>query len=94
MKFKKFLLPMMAFIFAISMAFAAVDLKPEPVALANDYVLMNGSWEAIPEQNCNSGNETCRVQFGTDGPVYDVYDEINDPEPKPSPNPDPIILEL
>ena len=68
---------MLAMIFAIGMSFAGITPEPESKALANDYVLINGSWEAIPEQSCADGRETCRVQFGENGPVYDVYDEMN-----------------
>ncbi|SDR68399.1 hypothetical protein SAMN04487764_0237 [Gillisia sp. Hel1_33_143] len=77
MKFKKLILPMMAFIFAIGLAFANVDMKTEPVVETQDYVFINGSWEGIPEQNCAQGSATCRVQFGQGGPIYDVYDEMN-----------------
>lgn len=83
----KFLLPMLAFICAIGMAFATVDLKPEPVLQAQDYILLNGNtWVSIPEQNCAEGQFTCRVQDGDNGP-YDVYDEMYDDEPKSSSSP-------
>lgn len=66
---------MLAFICAIGVAFATVELTPEPEAPANDYVLIDGSWETIPEQDCSIGEKTCRVQFGEGGPIYEVYDE-------------------
>ncbi len=77
MKFKKLILPMMAIIFAIGLAFANVDMKTEPKMLANDYIRAGGSWEAIPEQNCGTGNLTCRVQLEEGGNSFQVYDEMN-----------------
>lgn len=78
MKVKKLILPMLAFICAIGMAFAAVNFNPEPKIQANDFVYLgNNSWKEIPEQNCQGTEENCRVQFGTGGHVYNVYDEMN-----------------
>lgn len=94
MKKLKLILPMLAFICAIGMASATVDLKPEPNIQAQDYVLIDGSWEAIPEQNCTAGEYTCQVQFGQGGPVYEVYDEMDDEEPKASPSRDPKVINL
>lgn len=88
----KVILPMLAMIFAIGMAFAAIDPEPEPKELTNDYVLIDGSWEAIPEQECNRGQFTCQVQIGENGPVYDVYDEMDESTLKPSPSPDPYVI--
>lgn len=93
MKIKKLILPMLAIIFAISMAFANVDLKTEPAIQSQDYVLINGSWDTIPEQNCNQGNKICRVQFGQGGPIYDVYDEMDENTLKKSTSSKPTILE-
>ena len=94
MKNLKFLLPMLAFVFAIGVAFATVDLnpEPEPKILANDYVLVNGSWKAIPEQNCEGGLKNCRVQFGVDGPIYEVYDLMNTSTLKKSPSDKPTVI--
>lgn len=92
MKFKKLILPMMAFVCAIGMAFATVDLKSEVEPISQDYVLINGSWEVIPEQNCNLGSETCRVQFGQGGPIYDVYDEMDEETLKKSVTPTPTVI--
>lgn len=88
MKFKKLILPMIAFVCAIGMAFATVDLKPEPVLQEQDYILLNGTtWVNIPEQSCAEGQFTCRVQDGDNGP-YEVYDEMHDDEPKSSASPE------
>jgi hypothetical protein len=69
----KFLLPVLAAVFAIGMSFTSV----KSVVLANDYVLDDGTWIVIAEQNCPSGLKTCRVQFGEGGQIFDVYDEMN-----------------
>ena len=71
-----FLIPGMAiFVLGISFTNLASATEVQPEVFANDYVYVNGNWIAIPEQNCSGGKETCRVQFGIDGPIYDVYDE-------------------
>jgi hypothetical protein len=92
----KFLLPMLAFICAIGMAFATVDLKPDPESAmqAMDYILVDGSWEAIPEENCTGTGFDCSVQLGTNGPIYQVFDEPGDAEPKPSGTDIPRVIQL
>lgn len=92
MKIKKLILPIMAMIFAIGMTFANVDFKNEPIHQALDYVLINGSWQSIQEQNCPPGNKTCRVQFGQGGPIYDVYDEMNKKTRKSSTSDLPTVI--
>ena len=93
MKKLKVILPMLAIIFAIGLTFASVSPKPDPNVQANDYVLINGNWRAIDETPCQAGDETCRVQFGENGPVYDVYDEMDTSTLKESDSEDPIILD-
>lgn len=92
MKNFKILLPMLAFIFAIGMAFTEPEHTVDPQVQVYDYILDNGTWRAVPEQNCQGIGDFCRVQLGTNGPVYDLYDEMGDPEPKPSGSGDPIII--
>ena len=96
MKYLKVILPMMAFIFAIGMAFATVDLKPdaEPAMQAMDYILVNGEWEAIPEEDCEGTGFDCRVQLGTNGPIYEVFDEPGDNESKKSSSNRPRVIQL
>ena len=84
---------MLVLVCAIGMAFTTTDLKEEPKVQALDYILVNGSWQAIDEQNCTGEGYTCQVQYGANGPVFDVYDEMNDTEPKPNGTDDPIIIE-
>lgn len=92
MKNLKILLPMLAFIFAIGMAFAMTDLKEEPEVLALDYYVENGVWKSVPEQNCGIGEKICRIQFGPNGTPHVLYDNMNDEEPKTGNSDDPIIL--
>ena len=83
MKIKNFILPVLAFIFAIGISFAAAHHKVVPKLQAYDYILVNGSWEPIPEQDCGTGNSTCKVQLEPNGQPFPVYDEMNSPNPKP-----------
>ena len=78
MKVKNLILPLLAFIFAIG-TFAAVHHKAEPKTPAQgyDYILDNGSWEPIPEQDCGQGGSTCQVRLQPGGDPYPVYDEMN-----------------
>ncbi|MDT0650805.1 DUF6520 family protein [Autumnicola edwardsiae] len=89
MKNLKFLLPMLAMIFAIGLMFATPTEDNDP---DNDYVILNGSWEAIPEQNCEAGEFDCQVRYGQNGPVLEVYDAMGDEEPKPSGTETPTVI--
>jgi len=68
----------MALLVVLGMSFTTFgsETEEQPAAVS-DYVYDNGNWQAIPEQNCTGGNQTCRVQFGTDGPIYELYDEMD-----------------
>ena len=76
---KLFLIPAMALLVVLGMSFTTLvsETDPEPNVQAQDYVLVNGNWQAIPEQACTGGDATCRVQFGEEGPIYDLYDEMD-----------------
>ncbi|WP_405199345.1 DUF6520 family protein [Christiangramia sp. LLG6405-1] len=91
---KLFLIPVMALLVVFGMSFTNLESETEeqPEIVASDYIRNNGSWEAIPEQNCATGSETCRVQFGVGGPVFDVYDEMLLNTLKASDSPEPTIL--
>ena len=94
MKKLKVILPMLAIIFAIGLTFASVSPKSDPNVQAQDYVLVDGNWQAIPEQACTGGNETCRVQFGEEGPIYDLYDEMDvNTQKDDSVDGEPILLQ-
>lgn len=87
----KTLIPMLVFVCAIGMAFTTADLKEEP-KVAYDYILDNGTWQAVPEQDCQGEGQVCTVQMGQNGPVYELYDEKFDTDPKPSSSSDPIVI--
>ncbi|MGY5847020.1 DUF6520 family protein [Salegentibacter sp. HM20] len=93
MKNLKFLLPMLAIVFAIGVAFTAPGIEEKPEAQAFDYYLVDGNWVAVDEQNCTGTGGACRVQVGTGGPIYELYDEMDDENPKPaSVNIQPILI--
>jgi len=83
MKFKKLILPMMAFIFAIGLTFATTNLQTEKIQEPKDYIQLGGIWVEIPEQDCEQGGNICQVADGENGP-YDVFDEMSDTQPKSS----------
>lgn len=76
---KLFFIPAVALLAVLGMSFTnlASANKVQPKLFASDYIFANGNWQAVPEQNCTGGKQTCRVQFGTDGPIYDLYDEMD-----------------
>ncbi len=71
----KFLLPILAMIFAVGTAFTTLDKVEDP---NQDYILQNGTFMPLgTELNCGNGSSTCRVQLEPNGEIYDVYDGIN-----------------
>ena len=92
MKIRSLILPMLLFVGVIGMAFTTADLNENPNVQAIDYVLLNGSWLAINEQDCQGEGFTCQVAFEQDGPSYPVYDEMNDREPKQSSSAIPVLI--
>lgn len=71
----KFLIPVLAAIFAIGMSFTTVKDVTNP---SQDYILQNGNFMPVgSELNCGTGSKVCQVQFEQNGPVYDVYDAEN-----------------
>ncbi|MGY5848617.1 DUF6520 family protein [Salegentibacter sp. HM20] len=73
MKTRNLILPLLAFVFAVGMSFATVGVEADP---NNDYIQRNGAWEAIPEQDCGTGQITCEVQKSGEG-TFTVYDSQN-----------------
>ncbi len=70
----KFLIPVLAMIFAIGMSFTTLDKVGDP---SQDYILQNGSFNSIgTELNCGQGTMVCKVQL-PDGNIYEVYDSPN-----------------
>lgn len=92
MKSVKKILPMLAFIFAVGVAFATTEIEGDNEAQPLDYYKVGNSWQSVPEQDCGEGPYTCRVQFGATGTPYDLYDNMGDINPKDSSSNHPIIL--
>ena len=71
----KFLLPVLAMIFAVGMSFTTLEKVGDP---STDYILQNGTFMPLgTELDCGNGTIVCRVQLEPDGPLYEVYDAIN-----------------
>ncbi|MDR6301809.1 DUF6520 family protein [Mesonia maritima] len=67
----KFLIPVLALIFATGMSFTTVELGNEQ---AMDYFRNGGTWVPIPEINCGVvGANNCQVRL-PDGSIHDIYD--------------------
>lgn len=67
----KFLIPVLAALFAIGMSFTTLEKVADP---SQDYILQNGTFMPLgTELNCGSGNKNCKVKL-QNGNVYDVYD--------------------
>ncbi len=90
MKIRNLMLPMMAFICAIGMAFSTSN----SVQQEHDYVdLGNGNFMEIDELDCGIGSQICQAELGEDGPVYPVYDEETSENPKQSSSEDPFTVD-
>ncbi|WP_268225214.1 DUF6520 family protein [Sinomicrobium oceani] len=75
----KFLLPVLALVFATGMSFATANLNADP---DNDYIERDG-WEMIPEvTSCTPTEQACFGLSQSDGLVYRIYDtpDVNDPK--------------
>lgn len=70
----KFLLPVLAMIFAIGMSFTTVDLNVDPNM---DYVLTESGVIPVQELNCGEGSVQCEAKFTPEGDAYPVYDDSN-----------------
>jgi hypothetical protein len=92
---KLFLIPAMALLVVLGMSFTDTgsETDGQTEIIASDYVQINGNWRAVPEQNCTGGTETCQVQFGANGPIYDLYDEMDLNSLKKDSEGDPIIIQ-
>ena len=89
----KVLIPVMTMILAVGMSFTTLKADgKEKTELQSDYVRNNGSWLAIPEQNCGQGGYTCKVKFQENGTPYEVYDEMDLSTIKESPTPNAHLI--
>ncbi|MEH6679819.1 MAG: DUF6520 family protein [Sediminicola sp.] len=75
----KFLLPVLAIIFAVGMSFTSAKMDVDP---DNDYIFRNNQWQAIPEINCNPEDQACLVLVTPEEEEYEVYDSPNSNDPK------------
>ncbi|MGC1632938.1 MAG: DUF6520 family protein [Gelidibacter sp.] len=94
---KLFLIPTVALLVVLGMSFTnmARPTEIQPEVFANDYVLDNGNWRAIPEQICEGGAETCRVKFSVNGLSFDLYDEMDtNTRKESSADGEPILIQL
>ena len=91
---KLFLIPAMALLVVLGMSFTSLGSETgvQPEVVASDYVIISGNWEAIPEQDCNSGQYHCQVKFSENGQAYDVYDEMNANTLRVSTSPEPKLI--
>ncbi|PZW42729.1 hypothetical protein LX95_01046 [Mesonia algae] len=70
----KFLIPVLAMIFATGMSFTTAELGKEQ---AVDYIRVDNQWMAIPEIDCGQvGPNNCRAKL-QDGSVHPIYDIQN-----------------
>lgn len=81
---KKFLLPMLAMIFAVGMAFATADASVDDDA-EKKYIYVDQTWRTIQagQLDCGEGDIDCTVMFQDDptSTVYEVYNSKNDTDP-------------
>lgn len=67
----KFLIPVLAILFATGMSFTTVSLGK---AQTQDFIRVNNQWVPIMEINCGqTGSNNCQVRL-SDGSVHNVYD--------------------
>lgn len=69
----KFLLPVLALVFATGMSFATANLNADP---DNDYIFRNG-WEELPEVECNPENDVCLAYSESEDQTYPIYDSMS-----------------
>lgn len=70
----KFLLPVLAMIFAIGMSFTTLNSDTDPNM---DYINTESGVVPVQELNCGSGSLKCEARLTQGGKVYPVYDDAN-----------------
>lgn len=76
----KFLIPVLAIIFAVAMSFTTVAVSADP---SSDYIFRNGNWHSIPEMNCVNLDQSCYVKVLPENTTYIIYDSQSLSNPKP-----------
>lgn len=70
MKVRYLMLPMMAFICAIGMAFASANLVKDQ---STGYVFRNDAWQPV-SVDCGVGDLNCEVKYSQNGQEYPVFE--------------------
>lgn len=84
----KFLLPVLAMVFAIGMSFATEKKVSDP---GQDYIQINGTFMPLgTELDCGNGSDVCQVRL-ENGQVHEVYDA---PDPNSLKIGDGIVRDL
>ncbi|MCP9200559.1 DUF6520 family protein [Gramella sp. GC03-9] len=91
---KLFLIPIMALLVVFGMSFTneGSEIEEQPEVVASDYIRVNGNWQSISEQDCNTGSYDCKVKFTENGQEFRVYDEMDLSSLKISPTPDAKLI--
>ena len=76
----KFLIPVLAIIFAVAMSFTTVAVSADP---SSDYIFRNGNWHQIPEMSCTNNSQKCYVEVLPEGNIFEIYDSQSLSNPKP-----------
>lgn len=76
----KFLLSVLATIFATAMSFTTARTNADP---NHDYIFRNGAWQQIAEMNCENLRKECLVKVLPAGTNYEVFDSQSFSDPKP-----------
>lgn len=80
---------MLAFVFAIALSFATVNLSPERAYETGRVNGPNG-WETI-DVDCGEGQLDCKVKFSPSGQEYQVY-EADETTPRTGSSSEPILI--
>lgn len=88
MKTRKIMLPLMAFVCAIGMAFASADIVEDQ---STGYIFEGNNWRSV-QVDCAPGEKNCRVLLSSDNTIYQVF-EADLSTPKNSASDEPIIVD-
>ena len=91
---KLFLIPIMALLVVLGMSFTSFEseIEEQPEVVASDYIRVNGNWQPISEQDCNTGSYDCKVKFTENGQEFRVYDKMDLSTLRKSPNPGATLI--